>query len=157
MTRREFLVGSAAVAGAAGYTVHSVVSAASAEQQASAKMARFGDVVVPPEKEGREKHVPHIEAPSKVKAGQPFQATVTVGKEVPHPNTVEHHIKWIQLYAKEEGERPVVHIGTFDLGPTYAQPRVSLPVMLRKSSALYALGYCNIHGVWDNSVKVAVE
>ena len=119
-------------------------------------MARFGDVVVPPEKEGREKHVPHIEAPAKVKAGEPFEVTVIVGKEVAHPNAIEHHIKWIQLYAKEEGDRPVIHVATFDMGPTYAARRVTRPVILKKSSTLYALDYCNIHGVWDNSVEVAV-
>ena len=120
-------------------------------------MARFGEVVVPPEKEGKEKHVPHIEAPDKVKAGESFRVTVLVGKEVPHPNTIEHHIKWIQVYAKQEGARPVVHVGTFDLGPTYAAPKVTFPVMLKKSATLYALGYCNVHGVWDNSVSVEVE
>lgn len=120
-------------------------------------MARFGDVLIPPEQEGREKHVPHIEVPAKVKAGEAFQVTVTVGKEVPHPNTIEHHIKWIQVYAKEEGARPVVHVGTFDLGPTFADPKVTFTAMLRKSSTLYALEYCNIHGVWDNSAKVEVE
>ena len=120
-------------------------------------MARFGDVLIPPEQEGKEKHVPHIQAPAKVKAGEAFQVTVTVGKEVPHPNTIEHHIKWIQVYAKEEGGRPVVHVGTFDLGPTFADPKVTFTAMLRKSSTLYALEYCNVHGVWDNSAKVEVE
>ena len=120
-------------------------------------MARFGDVIIAPEKEGREKHVPHIEAPEKVKAGEPFHVTITVGKEVPHPNTIEHHIKWIQVYAKEDGSRPVVHIGTFDLGPTFAAPTVTFPVMLAKSSTIFALEYCNVHGVWDNALKVEVE
>jgi len=120
-------------------------------------MARFAEVIIPPEKEGKEKHVPHIEVPAKVKAGEPFQVTVIVGKEVLHPNTIEHHIKWIQVYAKEEGARPVVHVGTFDLGPTYAEPKVTFPVMLKKSTTLYALEYCSIHGVWDNSVRVEVE
>ena len=120
-------------------------------------MGRFGEVIFPPEKEGKEKHVPHIEAPAKVKAGEPFQVTVIVGKEVPHPNTIEHHIKWIQVYTKEEGTRPVVHVGTFDLGPTFADPKVTFTAMLRKTSTFYALEYCNVHGVWDNSAKVEVE
>lgn len=120
-------------------------------------MARFGDVITPPEKEGKEKHVPHIEAPEKVKAGEPFQVTVIVGKEIPHPNTVEHHIKWIQVYAKEEGPRATVHVATFDLGPTYAEPRVTFTMKLERSSTLYALEYCNIHGVWDNSLRIEVE
>jgi len=120
-------------------------------------MARFGDIVAPPEKEGKEKHVPHIEAPSEVKAGEPFQVTITVGKEVPHPNTIEHHIKWIQVYVRGKDGGPAVHVRTFDLGPTYAEPKVTFPVVLRKSSTLYALEYCNVHGVWDNSAEIQVE
>ncbi len=120
-------------------------------------MARFAEVIISPEQEGREKHVPQIEAPAKVKAGEPFQVTVIVGKDVPHPNTIEHHIKWIQVYAKDEGARPVVHVGTFDFGPTFADPKVTFTAMLSRSSVLHALEYCNIHGVWDNSIKVEVE
>jgi len=120
-------------------------------------MARFGDVIAPPEKEGKEKHVPQIEAPATVKAGEPFEVTVIVGKEVAHPNTIEHHIKWVQIYAKEDGARPVVHVGTFDLGPTYAAPTVTIPLILEKSATIYALEYCNLHGVWDNAAEVTVE
>ena len=120
-------------------------------------MARFGDVVIAPEDEGKEKHVPQIHAPASAKAGEPFDVTVIVGEEVAHPNTIEHHIKWIQLFAKPDSKRPTVHIGTFDLGPTFAVPRVTVPVILEESATLYALEYCNIHGVWDNSLQVTVE
>ncbi len=120
-------------------------------------MARFGDVIISPEHEGKEKHVPHIEAPASVKAGEAFGVKIVVGKEVPHPNTTEHHIKWIQLFAKYAGGRPVVHVATFDLGPTFAQPTVTVPVMLEKSATLYAVEYCNIHGLWDNSLDIEVS
>jgi len=120
-------------------------------------MTRIGDVVAPPEKEGKEKHVPHIEAPSRVKAGESFEVTVTVGKETPHPNKLEHHIKYVNLYAKEEGDRPAVTVGKADFGPTFAEPKVTFNVMLQKTSELIAVEYCNIHGLWDNSVKVEVE
>ncbi len=120
-------------------------------------MKRFAEVITAPEQEGKEKHVPQIEAPASVKAGEAFEVTVVVGKEVPHPNTIEHHIKWIQVFAKMEGPKPVVHVGTFDLGPTYAAPTVTFPMMLEKPATIFALEYCNIHGVWDNSVEVAVE
>ena len=40
-----------------------------------------------------EKHVPVIDAPDKVKADEVFRATVTLGKEVAHPNKTEHHIR----------------------------------------------------------------
>ncbi|MBN1292977.1 MAG: class II SORL domain-containing protein [Candidatus Latescibacteria bacterium] len=106
---------------------------------------------------GKEKHVPIIDAPSSVSAGQAFDVTVSVGKVVPHPNTVEHHIKWIQLYALPEGSRYVIELGKFDFGPTVAQPKVTVPVILQKNSTIYAVEHCNIHGLWDYSVKVQVS
>ena len=42
----------------------------------------------------KEKHVPIIKAPEEVR--------VVVGKTVPHPNTVEHHIKWIIVFVEED-------------------------------------------------------
>ena len=149
MKRRKALLKTAGLAGISALTARNVLAAET--------KARFGDVIIPPEKElGREKHVPIIDAPSSVKAGEPFMVTVEVGKNVPHPNTVEHHIKSIQLYALAEGSQYVVNVGTFELGPTFVVPKVTLPVILQKDSTLYALGYCNIHGVWDNSVEIKV-
>ena len=150
MKRRQALLGTAGLAGISALSSRKIFAAEAAQ-------SRFGDVIIPPEKEmGKEKHVPMIDAPSTVKAGEPFTVTVEIGKTVPHPNTVEHHIKSIQLYAKKEGSQYVVKVGTFELGPTIAVPKVSLPVMIQKNTILYALGYCNIHGIWDNSVEVKV-
>lgn len=103
-----------------------------------------------------EKHVPFIGAPSTVKKGEKFEVEVTVGKEIPHPNTVEHHIKWMDLYAKFEG-KPVVQVGHFDLGPTFGEPSVKVVVSLPESATLIAVIYCNIHGLWENSVEVKAE
>jgi len=119
-------------------------------------MEKFGAVLHSPEYEGKEKHVPVIKAPATAKANEAFEVTVVVGDETPHPNTIAHHIKWIQVFAKLESGM-VVHVGTFDLGPTYAEPRVTFPVVLKESATLYALEYCNIHGVWEYSVDVKVE
>lgn len=44
-----------------------------------------------------EKHVPVIEAPDTVAAGQPVDIKISIGEEIPHPNTAEHHIRWIKL------------------------------------------------------------
>lgn len=119
-------------------------------------MKKFGLELRAPETEGREKHVPVIKSPSKVKAGEIFDVTVVVGEEVAHPNTVAHHIKWIQVYAKSPSKE-LVHLGTFDFGPTYVEPRVTFPVKLEESAEIYALEYCNIHGVWESSQTVEVE
>jgi len=146
MKRREALMGSALAAGLV------------AGNAFAASDKRFGDVIIPPEKEmGKEKHVPMITAPPSAKAGQPFDVTVEVGKTVPHPNTVAHHIKWIQLYAKEEESQYAVQVGFFDFGPTFASPKVTVPVILQKNATLYAVEHCNIHGLWDYSVDVIVS
>ena len=50
-----------------------------------------------------EKHVPVIETVDTVKAGETFHVTLSVGKDIAHPNTVEHHIDWIKLYFVAEG------------------------------------------------------
>ncbi|MFC1651194.1 class II SORL domain-containing protein [Candidatus Latescibacterota bacterium] len=149
MKRRKALIISAGVAGISGLNVSNVFAADS---------KRFGDTIIPPSKEsGKEKHVPIIDAPASVKAGEPFSVTVEVGKTVPHPNTVEHHIAMIQLYVLDEDSMFTVNVGTFNLGPTVAAPKISIPVMIQKNSTLYALGYCNLHGVWDYSVEVKVS
>ena len=150
MKRREALIGSAVLAGISANKVFAVNTKESDK--------RFGDIVIPPEQEmGKEKHIPIIDAPSKVKAGEPFMVTVQVGKIVAHPNTVEHHIKWIQLYALDEDTRYAVQLGSFEFFPTYTEPKVTVPVMLKKNATLYALEHCNIHGLWDYSVEIKVD
>lgn len=105
-----------------------------------------------------EKHVPIIKAPKKVKSREEFEVIINVGENVPHPNTIEHHIKWIQVFAEIDG-RPYnpVHIATFDFGPTIAEPKVKFRMKLSKPANLIALEYCNLHGLWENSVKIQVE
>ena len=152
MKRREIIRNTAILAGAAA----SAGTVFAAESKGSS--ARLGESIIPPAKEmGKEKHVPIIDAPSSATAGKPFNVTITVGKTVPHPNTVEHHIKWIQLYAQEDGSQYAAEVAKFDFGATLASPTVTVPVMLKKNSTLYALEHCNIHGIWDYSVKVSVS
>jgi superoxide reductase len=105
-----------------------------------------------------EKHVPVIKAPEKVKAGKEFEVVINIGENVPHPNTVEHHIKWIQVFAEVEGRSyNPVHVATFDMGPTYAEPKVKFIMKLEKSANLIALEYCNLHGVWESSVRIEAK
>ncbi|GAG54678.1 unnamed protein product, partial [marine sediment metagenome] len=61
-----------------------------------------------------EKHVPAIDIKG-VKDGVAV-VKVTVGKEIAHPNTTNHHIKWMDLFFWPEGEKFPVEIGycTFD-------------------------------------------
>ena len=124
-------------------------------------MKRIGDLIYSKEAEEdsklKEKHTPEIKVPGSVKADEAFDVTVTVGKAVPHPNLVEHHIKWIRVFVEEEGRsHNPIHVATYEMGPAYAEPRVKFSLKLKKSSTIYALGYCNLHGMWEASTGVSV-
>jgi len=115
-----------------------------------------------------EKHVPVIEAPDKVKKGESFRVTVSVGRQIPHPNTTEHHIRWIEVYFLAEGEKFPYEIGKFEFaahgesaqGPNmstvYTQPEVICSFKTEKSGTIFASSYCNIHGLWKNSQEMKV-
>ncbi len=114
---------------------------------------KFGELLKGVEAEGKEKHVPVIEI-DKGRGGEDVDVVrVIVGKEVPHPNTVEHHIAWIELYGvKNNGQ--VVNLGRADFAPASTNPNVTFQVPVGDFKALCALEYCNIHGVWENCVEI---
>ena len=107
-----------------------------------------------------EKHVPVISAPAKVVAGQTVEVEVSVGKEIPHPNTVEHHIAWIALHFVPDGSPVSVEIARADLsshGPLAATgSTVKFSVCLQKGGVFYATSYCNLHGLWSSSAPITV-
>ena len=96
------------------------------------------------------KHVPIIEAPSKVKANEAFAVKIKVGgiDGVEHPNTLSHWINWVALYA---GERLIskVEFGS-ELSDKYV---VTLNVTLNETATLRAQEFCNLHGVWEGKTK----
>jgi superoxide reductase len=115
-----------------------------------------------------EKHVPVIECPDQVKADELFEVKASIGKEVAHPNTTEHHIRWIQLVFKPEGGKFAYQVGNFeftahgesvdgpDTGPVYTNHSVTAGMKLKKSGVLYATSFCNIHGLWENEKPIKV-
>ena len=116
-----------------------------------------------------EKHVPVIVAPAAVKAGEKFVVEVSVGKEIAHPNTTEHHIRSIRLYFKPENGKFAYEVGSFEFsahaesvdgpnkGPVLTEPVAQAALKLTASGTLLAVSYCNIHGFWENSQAIAVE
>ena len=115
-----------------------------------------------------EKHVPVIECPETVTADEIFDVKVSLGKEVAHPNTTEHHIRWIQLYFQPEGAKAPYQVATLEFnahgesvdgpneGSVYAHHGGVASMKTGKSGTLLALAYCNIHGVWQSSKAVQV-
>jgi superoxide reductase len=115
---------------------------------------KFGDLLKGAEVEGKEKHVPIIEIDKGGGREGVDIVRVIVGKDVPHPNTVEHHIAWIELYGvKKDGQ--VVNLGRAAFAPTYSNPNARFQVnRIEEFKAFCALEYCNIHGVWQNCIEV---
>jgi desulfoferrodoxin ferrous iron-binding domain len=113
----------------------------------------FGEILKGTEAEGKEKHVPVIEVDKGRGEKGVDIVRVIVGKDVPHPNTIEHHICWIELYGvKNNG--PVFDLGRADFAPTYTNPNARFQVPAGEFKAFCALAYCNIHGVWENCIEV---
>ena len=113
-----------------------------------------------------EKHVPVIDVEGGPEKDKPIKIAVSVGKEVPHPNKTEHHIRWISLYFLEEGEKFPYEIGTMyfsahgasakgpDTSGVYTSSDALFNFKTEKPGTLFASSYCNIHGLWENSEKI---
>jgi len=116
-----------------------------------------------------EKHVPVIDAPDKVRKGEPVRVTVTVGKEIPHPNKTEHHISWIKVFFLPNSEKFPYQVGQVDFsshgastqGPdtssVYTNPEAQMTFRTDKPGVIFAASCCNIHGLWENSRNIEVE
>jgi superoxide reductase len=112
---------------------------------------KLGELIKGADQEGKEKHVPVIELVECPACGEKV-VKVTVGKETPHPNSIEHHIEWVMLFGAKGGV--AVHVASFDLGPTYGVPTVVTHANLGDFSELIAVEYCNIHGLWESSLSL---
>lgn len=123
-------------------------------------MEDFGKLIYTPEKASGEavskveSHTPKIDAPDTVKADQPFEVAIKVG---PHPNKVEHSIRRIELYFYEEGRgfNPIF-LASVNLTPIYTEPNIRLTLKLKKSGVIYAIEYCNLHGLWEGRKEIKV-
>lgn len=116
-----------------------------------------------------EKHVPVIDCPDNVAADEMFDVSVSLGKEIAHPNTTEHHIRWIQIYFKPDGDKFSYQVGNHEFsahgegvdgankGPVYTHHSATATMKINKSGTLFATALCNIHGLWENSKAIKVK
>ncbi len=117
----------------------------------------------------KEKHVPVLDCPDEVKAGEIFEVTASLGKEIAHPNTTEHHIRWINLYYHPDGEAAVYEVGRFEFsahgestkgpneGPVSTHHQVKASLKVSQPGHLHAMAYCNIHGLWQATKQLKVS
>jgi superoxide reductase len=115
-----------------------------------------------------EKHVPAIDCKGKVQSNELLTVKVTVGKEIEHPNTTEHHIRWIKAFFVPDGGKFAIDLGLFEFnahgesadgpnkGPVYTHHDASFSFKTSKSGTINAVSYCNIHGLWESSKKIEV-
>lgn len=116
-----------------------------------------------------EKHVPVLECPETVTKGEIFKVKISLGKEVAHPNTTEHHISWIQLFFKPSGGKFTYQVGIFqfsahgesvdgpNVGPVSTHHSVTAECRVEEDGTLIATALCNIHGLWESSKAIKVK
>lgn len=92
------------------------------------------------------KHVPEIIIPQTIKAGEPFEVKITVN----HVMQNDHFINWINVFVAD------IPLGSVSFHPTMIKPQVTLTVIVDKPVVLRAQQNCNLHGLWENSVKISV-
>ncbi len=116
-----------------------------------------------------EKHVPAIECADKVTAGETFDVNVGLGKAAAHPNTTEHHIRYVRLFFKPDDDKFLYNVGNCDFaahgesvagpneGPVHCHHGATFQLSVSKPGTLYAVALCNIHGLWESKKHLDVE
>ncbi|MDD3776192.1 MAG: class II SORL domain-containing protein [Actinomycetota bacterium] len=116
-----------------------------------------------------EKHVPVIEVEPGAKKGEPVEIKISIGKEIAHPNTTQHHITWISLFFLPDGDKYPIHIGDInfsahgssvqgaDTSTVYTNYKGVFSLTTEKQGNLLASSYCNIHGLWQSSKQLKLN
>ena len=117
----------------------------------------------------KEKHVPVIDCPDAVEADTWTKVTVSLGKAVDHPNTTEHHIRWIAVFFCPDDEKFAYEIGRFEFnahgestegpnnGPVHTHHEVTFSFKTQKPGNINALALCNIHGLWESDKRIDLK
>ena len=130
-------------------------------------MARLGDNIQTADWKS-EKHVPVIECSDRVTKSEIFEVKVSLGKEIAHPNTTGHHIRWLTIFFHAVGEKFNYQVGHYefnahgesgegpDKGTVYTNHQVTASLKISKPGTIHVLAFCNIHGLWESSKDIAI-
>ncbi|MBF0606911.1 MAG: class II SORL domain-containing protein [Candidatus Magnetobacterium sp. LHC-1] len=103
--------------------------------------------------DSEKKHMPVIECPDVVKAGEPFKVIIKVGA-IPHVMEEAHHVQWIDVYS---GQNFNVRI---DLTPVFTKPEVTVTLLKNgkhRTTTLRVVERCNLHGQWETTKEITVN
>jgi superoxide reductase len=94
------------------------------------------------------KHWPKLTVVGRATPGQPFDLSIQIGQEI-HPMTPEHHIEWVEVWAG--GKR----LERMDFNePTWVKPVLTVQLVANAPTEFTVRLRCNLHGLWENSIKV---
>jgi len=96
-----------------------------------------------------DKHAPVVVCAPTAERGLPFSVTVRIGTNAKHPNTLEHHFCYVQLWDLET----LVAETRFDhraLGDKPLHIEAQFTLIPQRSLRLTAMAYCNQHGLWQS-------
>jgi len=96
------------------------------------------------------KHLPAIDAPNSVSAGEKFEVTIEVGRLLTHPSEPGHSIQSITLMRGE------ITLASVQLTPA-VNPKITFAVKLNETSEIRAVERCNLHGEWETRKTITVE
>lgn len=94
-----------------------------------------------------QKHAPLLLLPEKIKSGENFELTVTVG-EVLHPMSPAHYIQYVEVLAGNEPAGRVEFAAGFNL------PKATFSLRLDRPVTLVVREYCNLHGLWESRQEI---
>ncbi len=106
------------------------------------------------DEEERERHLPVIEAPSRVEAQKSFRVGIRIG-EKPHPFAFNHYISSVLVFLEQEN-RPPLLILKFEPFPPLVEPRFEFFLSIDRPSKLHVLASCNLHGLWEAEREIEV-
>jgi len=96
------------------------------------------------------KHTPRIVAPDRVKRGEWFDVTITVGAGGDHPSLGEHFVRYIALYINgAEISRAYLH-------PIFSFPKVTFTIALDEGGTLRAVAEPTHSAAWEASKRISV-
>jgi superoxide reductase len=102
--------------------------------------------------DSEKKHMPVIDCPDSVKAGEPFQVKIKVGA-IPHVMEEGHFIQWIEVYIGNN------YYARVDLTAVFTKPEVTLTLVrggTHDKANIRVIERCNLHGLWEASKEITV-
>jgi desulfoferrodoxin-like iron-binding protein len=111
----------------------------------------------------KEKHVPVIECPAKIKKDEMFDVKISIGKEIAHPNTTEHHIAWVSCFLNLKTKNILITLDTFCSMPMAPQfrdqtqarflPTLQLPHRLKHQNPEYSMRHHTVISMDSGSLQ----